>query len=142
MSATPVTRGTAFENCGASVAFPWIWFQRFGIATWDWPKNVYPPVSVAMASLRLPWTVDPAAATPTIRVWAVASPITVRDTLRLRGYTWYPGDHRRPKAWYRDLPPAAVDAECAWLREHIYAGRPGHIAFDHFDARDRYSNRM
>lgn len=82
-----------------------------------------------------------AATTPSVRVWAVGAPITLKDTLRARGYAWHPGDHRHPKSWYRDLPPSAVDAECSWLREHIYTGRPGHIAFDHFDARDRYSIR-
>jgi DNA polymerase III subunit epsilon len=80
-----------------------------------------------------------AAATPTVRVWAMGLPITLKDILRVRGYAW--GDRHRPKAWYRDLTPAAVDDECTWLRQHVYTGRPGHIAFDHFDARDRYSAR-
>lgn len=82
-----------------------------------------------------------AAFTPTVRVWAVGSPLVLKDRLRARNYRWYPGDHRRPKAWFLDLAPDAVDAECEWLRQHIYAGTPGHIAFDHFDAYDRYSNR-
>jgi DNA polymerase-3 subunit epsilon len=81
------------------------------------------------------------AATPTVRLWAMGSPFTRKDRLRTRHYRWHPGDHRRPKAWYRDLRPDAVDAECDWLRHHIYTDRPGHIAFDHFDARDRYSAR-
>ena len=82
-----------------------------------------------------------AAATPTVRVWAVGASITMKDILRRRGYAWHPGDMRRPKAWYRDLPPTAVDSECGWLRHNVYSGRQGHIAFYHFDARDRYSAR-
>jgi DNA polymerase-3 subunit epsilon len=82
-----------------------------------------------------------AASIPTVRIWAVGSPLVLKDRLRARNYRWYPGDHRRPKAWFLDLPPNAVDTECEWLRQHIYAGRPGHIAFDHFDAYDRYSSR-
>jgi DNA polymerase III subunit epsilon len=82
-----------------------------------------------------------AATTPTVRVWAVGSPFTLKDRLRTRTYRWYPGDLHRPKAWYRDLPPDAVDAECDWLHEHIYDGRRAHITFDHVDAHDRYSAR-
>ncbi|HWZ61266.1 MAG TPA: 3'-5' exonuclease [Gemmatimonadaceae bacterium] len=82
-----------------------------------------------------------AASIPTVRLWAVGASYVHKDRLRTRRYRWYPGDHRRPKAWYRDLRPDAVDAECDWLHQHVYGGHRGQIAFDHFDARDRYSAR-
>jgi DNA polymerase-3 subunit epsilon len=82
-----------------------------------------------------------AAATPTVRLWAMGSPFALKDRLRARTYRWHPGDTHRPKAWYRDLNPDAVDAECEWLHHHIYTGRRGPITFDHLDARDRYSDR-
>src|ERR1700722_11538691 len=87
------------------------------------------------------WLLD-AAATPTVRIWAVESPFILKDRLRARNYNWSPGDHRRPKAWYRDVHPDIVEAECDWLRQNIYADRPGRIPFGHFDARDRYSTRV
>lgn len=54
---------------------------------------------------------------PTFRVWARSSPIETKDRLRLRRYRW---DDRR--CWHKDVKAADVDAEKAWLTDHVYDG--------------------
>ena len=78
----------------------------------------------------------------TLRVWAVRSPIESKDRLKRRGYRWN-GDEApgRPRAWWRDVPREAVDAEGAWLAEHVYAGEP-RCTLQCIDARARYSDRV
>lgn len=56
-----------------------------------------------------------AARQPTWRIWAIDSPFPAKDTLKARGYRWNPGDDGRPKSWYVDLRPDALDAEREFL---------------------------
>ena len=76
----------------------------------------------------------------TARIWACDSPIPTKDVLRRRGYRWNGGEDGRPKAWWREVPEPALDAESAWLAEHVYGGRPRHRV-QLLDARLRYSAR-
>lgn len=74
----------------------------------------------------------------TLRIWATGAPFEVKDELKGRGYRFNGGADGRPKAWYRDrLEGEEAEAELAWLRERIYAGREG-WRIEKFDARSRY----
>lgn len=77
-----------------------------------------------------------------VRVWAVGTPINVKDVLKRRGYRWSGGDGARPNTWYRDCPSGeAADAECAWLSEHAYPGIMPRPTRQKVTARERYSLR-
>ncbi|MGA2383900.1 MAG: 3'-5' exonuclease [Gemmatimonadales bacterium] len=78
----------------------------------------------------------------TLRIWAVGAPFDAKDTLKVRGYRWNPGDDGRPKAWHRDVSEEDQTAELAWLREQVYGGRNGPWHLESFDARKRYSARI
>lgn len=56
----------------------------------------------------------------TVRIWATDAPYEVKDALKARGYRWNDGADRRPRAWWRDVPEAAADAEVAFLKTAIY----------------------
>lgn len=91
-----------------------------------------PPLRLLLASARR----------ASVRVWAVGTPIAVKDALKKRGYRWSGDDGTRPKTWYRDcLSVAAADAECAWLTEHAYPGRTPRPERQKLTALDRYSVR-
>ncbi len=64
------------------------------------------------------------AARKTVRIWAAHAPYDRKDALKVRGYRWANGDGRTPRAWWRDVPEGLVEAEVAYLREHVY-GDPG-----------------
>jgi DNA polymerase-3 subunit epsilon len=76
------------------------------------------------------------------RVWAVDTPIAVKDCLKERGYRW-PGDAgAQPRTWYRDCSsPEEAAAERAWLAEHAYRRTPARSVVQRLTARDRYSVR-
>lgn len=77
-----------------------------------------------------------------VRVWAISSPIAVKDKLKEHGYHWSPGDDGRPKAWYKDVIEAEADAEMAFLGAEIYV--PGGFEAarrDKIDRKMRYSDR-
>jgi hypothetical protein len=59
----------------------------------------------------------------------------------LCSYSWYPGDHARAKAWYRDVPERQVAPECAWLTEVAYAGRAPSHELTTMTALTRYPRR-
>ena len=81
------------------------------------------------------------ARTPTVRIWARNAPIELKDRLKARRYQWKPGAARGEGCWYLDVPEPKADAECAWLREHIYAGQPGWQC-ERYTAARRYSARL
>jgi DNA polymerase-3 subunit epsilon len=75
---------------------------------------------------------------PSFRLWAVGSPFESKDTLRKRGYWWDAGK----RCWYRELGAREeLDAELAWLREAVFAGKSMTLDLDEFDAKSRYSTR-
>lgn len=53
-----------------------------------------------------------------VRVAAVDAPIEAKDALKERRYRWK-NDRR---VWEKTIPEAAVDAEQAWLAQHVYDG--------------------
>lgn len=57
---------------------------------------------------------------PTLRIWAEQSPFELKDTLKKRGYRWNDGSDGRPKSWYIDVRPTAIEHEIAFLRTEIY----------------------
>jgi DNA polymerase-3 subunit epsilon len=77
----------------------------------------------------------------TARVWAVGSAIETKDVLKRRGYRWNgEAEEGRPKAWWRDVPEASLEAESQWLAAHVYRGTPRHQV-QLLDGRLRYSTR-
>jgi DNA polymerase-3 subunit epsilon len=75
---------------------------------------------------------------PSFRLWAVGSPFESKDVLRKRGYWWDAGK----RCWYRELGAREeLDAELAWLREAVFAGKSMTLDLDEFDAKSRYSTR-
>jgi DNA polymerase-3 subunit epsilon len=75
---------------------------------------------------------------PSFRLWANGSPFESKDVLRKRGYWW----DAPKRCWSREVwSKAEVDAELAWLREAVFAGKSVALDLDEFDARTRYSGR-
>lgn len=74
---------------------------------------------------------------PSYRVWATGSPFETKDILKARQYRWDPD----ARCWWRELDAAAIEAELAWLKTAVYAGRKAVIEVDTLDARVRYSAR-
>lgn len=78
---------------------------------------------------------------PTARIWALDSPFDLKDHLKARGYRWSDGSDGTPKAWYRDIPEAGLEAEKAYLEAEIYAG-PFEPRCVRITALTRYSDRI
>jgi DNA polymerase III subunit epsilon len=75
---------------------------------------------------------------PSFRLWAVGSPFESKDALRKRGYWW----DAAKRCWYRELGAREeLEAELAWLREAVFAGKSMTLDLDEFDAKSRYSTR-
>lgn len=77
----------------------------------------------------------------TWRVWALGSPIALKDHLKTRGYRWNDGSDGRPKSWYRDVLEADLEAEKAYLEAEIYAGT-GEPYCARVTALTRFSDRV
>ena len=77
---------------------------------------------------------------PCWRLWAEGAPFEHKDSLKGRGYRWSGGDDGRPRAWWIDLVEEALDAELAFLREHVYGGHVEPLR-RRVTAYDRYSER-
>ena len=78
------------------------------------------------------------AQTTSYRVQATGSPFSSKDVLRARGYRW---DAER-KVWYTQVGnPAALDAECAWLKTEVYSGSSARIYIERQTALERFSSR-
>lgn len=78
----------------------------------------------------------------TIRLWAEGSPFDSKDRLKERQYRWNSGDDGRPKAWFRDVDEAQLDAELAFLKEEVFGGRLPDLPSDTINAFNRYSSRV
>lgn len=77
---------------------------------------------------------------PRWRIRAVGAPFELRQTLKIRGYCWDPGEDGRPRAWFVDVADGAVDSERDFLRREIYR-RDVDVDARRLDAYDRYSDR-
>ena len=79
-----------------------------------------------------------AAQATSYRVQATGSPFASKDALRARGYRW---DAER-KVWHTQVGnPAALDAECEWLKKDVYGGRSARIDIERQTALERFSSR-
>ena len=79
-----------------------------------------------------------AAQATSYRVQATGSPFSSKDALRARGYSW---DAER-KVWHTQVGnPAALDAECEWLKKDVYGGRSARIDIERQTALERFSSR-
>lgn len=75
---------------------------------------------------------------PSFRLWANNSPFESKDVLRRRGYWW----DAPARCWSREVwSREEVQAELAWLKDAVYAGKSVPLDLDEFDARTRYSAR-
>ncbi|WP_306564014.1 3'-5' exonuclease [Aquabacterium sp.] len=79
-----------------------------------------------------------AAQATSYRVQATGSPFSSKDALRSRGYRW---DAER-KVWHTQVGnPAALEAECEWLKKDVYGGRSARIDIERQTALERFSSR-
>jgi len=69
---------------------------------------------------------------------ATGSPFDSKDALRGRGYRW---DAER-KVWHTQLASQAeLDAECVWLKAHVYGTRTAQVDVERLTALERFSGR-
>lgn len=79
-----------------------------------------------------------AAQATSYRVQATGSPFSSKDALRARGYRW---DAER-RVWHTQVGnPAALEAECEWLKKDVYGGRSARIDIERQTALERFSSR-
>jgi DNA polymerase-3 subunit epsilon len=71
------------------------------------------------------------------RVYAVRAPFDSKDLLKARTYRWDP----ERRCWHRTLSGEMMSAEIAWLKTHVYGGRPASLDFEAMDAHCRFSMR-
>ena len=75
---------------------------------------------------------------PSYRLQATGAPFGAKDALKTRGYRW----DGQSKVWHTRLGgDAALQAECDWLSQAVYAGRPARLQWERHDAKSRYSTR-
>ena len=72
------------------------------------------------------------------RVYAVKAPYDSKDLLKARTYRWDP----ERRCWHRTLSGEMMAAEIAWLKTHVYGGRPASLDFEAMDALCRFSMRV
>jgi DNA polymerase-3 subunit epsilon len=72
------------------------------------------------------------------RVYAVRAPFDSKDLLKARSYRWDP----ERKCWHHTLSGEMMPAEIAWLKTHVYGGRPASLDFEAMDAHCRFSMRL
>jgi DNA polymerase-3 subunit epsilon len=77
---------------------------------------------------------------PTMRVWAENAPFDFKDILKARGYRWNDGSDGRPRSWWSDIHPDALEAELAFLRAEIFQYEAD-IPVRRVTAVDRFSDR-
>lgn len=75
---------------------------------------------------------------PSFRLWANNSPFETKDVLKKRGYWW----DAVKRCWYVELSSKdGLEAELAWLKQSVFAGKSVALDLDEFDAKNRYSGR-
>lgn len=75
---------------------------------------------------------------PQYKLHATGAPFDAKDLLKARGYRW----DSTQRVWHTRLSSGAeLDAECAWLAEHVYANPKAQVAVATVDAWARYSAR-
>ncbi|MEY4979183.1 MAG: hypothetical protein RLZZ352_1453 [Pseudomonadota bacterium] len=79
-----------------------------------------------------------AADSTSYRLRATGAPYESKDLLKERGYRW----DAEGRVWVCTLPSAErLEAECAWLKSMVYAGRAARVVLEAQDGRSRYASR-
>ena len=75
---------------------------------------------------------------PSYALQATNAPFEAKDKLKSRGYRW----HAEQRVWHTRLKSdAELNAECAWLKEHVYGQRRAAVQIEKLDALVRFSGR-
>jgi DNA polymerase-3 subunit epsilon len=79
-----------------------------------------------------------AAQHPTFRLQANNAPFDAKDKLKVRGYRW----NADQKVWHTRLGnETALDAECEWLKVHVYNQRAAVVQVEKLTSNVKYSAR-
>ncbi len=80
-----------------------------------------------------------AAQQPSYRIQATNAPFEAKDLLKARSYRW----NSEQKVWHTQLCDAqALQAEQAWLKEHVYRQHAATVQIETLDARSKYALRL
>jgi len=74
-----------------------------------------------------------------VDVGALRSPFETKDILKARKYSWT--ESSIAKYWHKAIAATNLDAEVAWLREHVYNNRRFSLQVTEVDAMTRFSER-
>jgi DNA polymerase-3 subunit epsilon len=79
-----------------------------------------------------------AASRPSYLLQATNAPFEAKDKLKGRGYRW----NAEQRVWHTRLKTdEELNAECAWLKEHVYGQRRALVQLEKQDALVRFSSR-
>ena len=79
-----------------------------------------------------------AVARPSYSLQASNAPFEAKDKLKARGYRW----NAEQRVWHTRLKTdEELNAECAWLKEHVYGQRRALVQLEKQDALVRFSSR-
>jgi len=80
--------------------------------------------------------------TPTYHVFALDAPFSMKDLLKERGYSWFPGDSSKPKCWNKEIEEVEMDDELIFLRGEVYPRKTiDPFAVERVGSLNRYSER-
>jgi DNA polymerase-3 subunit epsilon len=75
---------------------------------------------------------------PSYSLQATNAPFEAKDKLKVRGYRW----NAEQRVWHTRLKTdEELNAECAWLKEHVYGQRRALVQLEKQDALVRFSSR-
>lgn len=74
------------------------------------------------------------------RIFADGAPFDARLTLKRRGYRWNDGTNGYPRAWWRDIDPAHLDAEARYLE--AFSGGSIAIKVFRMNSRNRFRRTL
>jgi DNA polymerase-3 subunit epsilon len=76
---------------------------------------------------------------PSYSLQATNAPFEAKDKLKVRGYRW----NAEQRVWHTRLKTdEELNAECAWLKEHVYGLRRALVQLEKQDALVRFSSRQ
>lgn len=79
-----------------------------------------------------------AAQGPSFRLQATNAPFEAKDKLKARAYRW----NAEARVWHTRLDDeTALEAECEWLKVHVYPQRSATVQIEKMDALVKYSSR-
>ena len=75
------------------------------------------------------------------RIWALGSPFATKDSLKNRGYRWWPGGNGKDRSWYVDVNEENKDQELCYLKDEIFKADI-ELPIDLITAFNRFSERI